>query len=143
MKNFKEMSDFISKPSYTAVVLRDAERAKLLSAYPAPEGFEPIAHHMTINMGPASNGPAANMLGQEAVLKIISVASDDKVMAVEVETNVPSINKRKHITIGVNRAAGGKPVQSNNLANWRSVPPLQIHGIVAEVAVGGKIITPT
>ena len=45
---------------------------------------------------------------------------DDKVMAVGVE-GYPTNNKKAHITVAVNRTAGGKPMMSNNLSDWKKV----------------------
>lgn len=135
MNSFYEMQQTMKKNvSYTGIILGPADQQKLLSQFRhlIPSTWEPLAHHMTINLGSASNGPAAAQLGEIAQLTVISVAQDDKVIAVSVVTNVPSINKKKHITLAVNRAGGGKPQHSNNLTNWQTVPPLELHGTIQE-----------
>lgn len=119
--------------SYTAVVLDEKSHGLLLKHFAFPDGWEPIAHHMTTNLGSAAKGPAADLLGQEAELTVVAVAKDNKVMAVQVETKVPSINAIKHVTIAVNRAGGGKPFDSNKLTDWSPVEPFKIKGVVAEV----------
>jgi hypothetical protein len=142
MKTFLEMADEAAKPSYTAVVLYPADRAKLLASFPSPEGFEKIAHHMTINMGAAAAGPAAALIGREFSMTVVSLAQDEKVMAVGVETECPSSNHIKHITVAVNRGAGGKPFHSNQLNNWQPIPHMTVRGFVAEVGRGDIIISP-
>ena len=117
---------------YTALVLTHQDHTRLLSHFPAPAGFQPIAHHMTINMGGISSGPCANRLGEKAFVTVVAYAQDDKVCAVKVETNIPSTNKIKHITIGVNRKNGGKPFHSNNLTNWKEVVPFTLQGMIME-----------
>ena len=36
----------------------------------------------------------------------------------KVETNVPSANSLKHVTLATNTANGGKPFDSNGITNW-------------------------
>lgn len=141
MKNFKEMAETIAKPSYTAVVLKPADKVKLLQVFSVPVGFEILAHHMTINMGEAAGGPAASLIGKEFPMTVVSLAQDERVMAVGVETAVPSTNKIKHITLAVNRQAGGKPFHSNELKNWQPVQHLVVNGFVAEVGRGDVILS--
>ena len=122
--------------SYTALVLDKASRDKLVSRFKddIPEGWEVIAHHMTINMGDADGGPAENMVGDEAPLTVKTFAKDDLVMAVGVVSPVPSKNDIKHVTLAVNRKEGGKPFFSNKLKDWNSVTrPLVLKGKVEEV----------
>jgi len=139
--NFYELAQQM-KPSYTAIVLNEDSRAKLLSMIPIPAGWEEFAHHMTINMGAAEKGPAASLLGTEVQLVANTLAQDETmgIMAVGVETNIPSSNQIKHITLAVNRAVGAKPFFSNKLKNWVPTTPMPLTGVVAEVAQGGKII---
>jgi hypothetical protein len=86
-------------------------------------GWETIAHHVTLNMGPWKGDPA--QIGQWFPIEISGLAMDDKVMAVSV--NLPngpmSKNAQPHITIAVNREAGGKPAMSNKL-QWGNVTPV-------------------
>jgi len=137
MKSFYEMSQQVNnkRVSYTAVVLSTAEQARLVDQYRhlIPADWEVVAHHMTINMGPAINGPAATLVDEPFTLKVHSFASDNKVMAIGVETDAPSTNATKHITLAVNRKGGGKPFHSNQLVKWEPVAPFEIHGSVQEV----------
>ena len=140
--DFFELAQQMAKPSYTAVVLNEASRAKLLSSLPVPTGWEQFAHHMTINMGAANKGPAASLLGSDVQLVANTLGQDETIgiIAVGVETNIPSTNKTKHITVAVNRAAGAKPFFSNKIENWVPMTPIPLSGVVAEVAQGGNII---
>ena len=90
---------------------------------------------MTINMGGIHKGPVpAESLNQEAGLTVVSLAADNKVMAVGVTTSIPSSNKQKHITLAVNRNAGGKPFHSNKLADWEPISePFELSGVILEV----------
>lgn len=120
--------------SYSAVVLTPESRQRLLRKFQGqiPEGWEVIAHHMTINMGEIAP-EFAKYLGLPANLVVEDFAMDDKVMAVGV-SGFESQNIKPHITIAVNRKAGGKPMMSNKLTNWKKInKPLSISGIVTEV----------
>lgn len=123
---------------YTAVVLTPNSIEQLLARFGRiiPTGWETKAHHMTINMGPATAGPALEFMGQEVELTIVSFSVDKKflVMALGVECEVPSVNTQKHITLAVNTAKGGKPVMSNSLTKWvKAKNPMVVRGVVQEV----------
>lgn len=124
--------------SYSAIILSKSSHNKLLELFPVPtgDGWEKLAHHMTIIMGPLK-GKARELIGQTFELRAVSFASDDKVMAVGVEQpgEVVSTNAVPHITLAVNRAVGGKPVMSNRLTNWKPLPePVILDGTLQEVA---------
>ena len=137
MASFYEMDQQLGKKpvSYTAVVLSPAERNRLIDQYRhlIPADWEVSAHHMTCNMGSALKGPAAALVGEPFALKIHSFASDNKVMALGVETPAPSTNTIKHITLAVNRKNGGKPFHSNQLVKWETIPAFEVHGSIQEV----------
>lgn len=132
--NFYEMTQLMENISYTALVLTPESRSQLLRQLGAtPDGWEVIAHHMTINMGPADRGPAVEMVGQTHELTAVALGQDERVMAVQVQSDVPSDNSTKHITIAVNRAAGGKPFHSNQLGEWSPISPISLKGVIEEV----------
>lgn len=123
---------------YTALVLTQASQTRLLAVFRdiIPVDWTIYCHHMTINMGNVASGPLVNsnfQLGENATVTAIGYACDQKVMAVSVESNIPSVNKQKHITIAVNHKEGGKPFYSNKLTNWESITPLILHGTIEEV----------
>ena len=141
MTSFHEMNQIIKKPvSYTGLVLPEGERQKVLSHFGEvverlrQQGWEIVLHHMTINMGPAEKGPAKELLGQTVPLALTTLAVQEEigVAAFGVETAVPSTNRHKHITLAVNRKIA-KPVHSNNLTKWETIPKLELQGIVQEV----------
>lgn len=124
---------------YTALVLTEKSHEKLVRRLHSllPEGWEVVAHHMTINMGNISNGPLARhrgVLGTYESLVVVGWAKDEKVLAVCVESTIPSSNKTKHITVAVNRDGGGKPFHSNNLTGWEPLEePFSLRGEIKEV----------
>lgn len=111
--------------SYTALVLDEESQAKLLAAFEPLEfcrNWQKNCHHMTINLGEADEGPAADLIGNKFEVIATSIGHDDRVIAVGVESVVPSTNKIKHITVAVNVDGGGKAKHSNELAEWRWTP---------------------
>lgn len=124
----------MGKVSYSAVVLDEKSRDRLIEKFKdlIPEGFEVIAHHMTINLGEI-DPEYEKYLGMSIRLSVNDIAMDDKVIAVGV-SGFYSKNSKPHITLAVNRKAGGKPMMSNNLTNWQKLKrPLMITGKVIEV----------
>jgi len=120
--------------SYSAVVLDDRSKQRLIERFKTiiPEGFEIVAHHMTINMGEI-DPKLEKYLGLPVRLSVNEFAIDDKVMAVGV-SGFETHNAKAHITLAVNRANGGKPMMSNKLTNWQPLKrPLYITGKVIEV----------
>ena len=113
---------------YTAVVLTKRSRFELLNFLgkseetQIPEDWEIIAHHMTMKFGANSHKHER----QSELLTIDAIGQTDKVIAVRVNAGGHlSTNDTPHITIAVDRANGGKPVQSNNILNWTKLenPP--------------------
>ena len=124
------------KVKYTAVVLDNKSRSALLARLGnmIPEGWETIAHHMTMNTGPIAP-EYVKFLGMTIVMEAIEFCMDDKVMAVGVEVDkYLTKNAKPHVTIAVNRAEGGKPMMSNQLCEWQKLSePLILTGKVTEV----------
>ena len=117
---------------YTALVLDDASKQKLLSSIDPgvlQNYDEQIAHHMTINMGSCQ---MPTELGKPYPIKVIALGMDEKVLAVKIETDCASNNALKHITVAVNRAKGGKPVMSNKLTAWEPFNGPTLAGTVQE-----------
>lgn len=129
--------------TYTALVLDPESKAKLLAYFHqvVPLDWDRVCHHMTINLGDADAGPAADLVGKEFEVKVMTMGQDDRVFAVGVESEVPSKNARKHITVAVNVRGGGKAKHSNDIAADRWVPliePLTLRGVVTVVGSTGN-----
>ena len=123
--------------SYSVVVLDKESRQKLLS-FPIPEGWEPIAHHMTITMGPLKDSLAeVYKVGEVINLPVIAVGQDERAMAVKVKPPGVISNRISfpHITVAVNRGAGGKPFHSNKIPeeNFKPQETILLSGVVTEV----------
>lgn len=115
---------------YSAVVLDNGSRGSLLSMVEneIPDGWNIIAHHMTITMGELKD---KTDLGKDVTLKVIEMGLSDMSMAVKVD-GYESKNKIPHITIAVN-PNGGKPVMSNDITKWVKIKPFNVIGKVTEI----------
>lgn len=118
---------------YTAIVLNEGSRNLLLSEFPVPNGWDVIAHHVTLCMGSLPE-QYREFIGSQQQITVTSYAEGPMVTAVGVQlpAGIPCKNTQPHITIGVNRAAGGKPVMSNKLTSWEPVSYMVLQGTVQE-----------
>ena len=130
------------KISYSGVVLDEDSKQKLLEL-PIPEGWEPVAHHMTITMGPLLHPKGKHdfsesySAGTEVSLPVVAVGQDERAMAVKVKPP-GEINKKisfPHVTVAVNREGGGKPFHSNKIPeeNFEPLGGIILNGVVEEV----------
>lgn len=137
--------------AYSAVVLDESAQNKLKNMFGHyfQEGWEMICHHMTIKMGELQP-ELKSSIGLPVMLKIITFHKNDKVACVQVlppaELSKFIMNDYPHITIAVNRKAGGKPVMSNDLlksdmgklnnpdSEPNTISPFTILGQIQEVA---------
>lgn len=127
--------------SYSGVVLDQESQQRLLDL-PVPEGWESIAHHMTITMGPLIHKKGKHDFsetypaGSSIELPVVSVGQDDRAMAVRITPPHPVKSKSfPHITVAVNREGGGKPVHSNEIPeeNFTALDGLVLRGVVEEI----------
>lgn len=102
---------------WCAVVIDEKSRNTLLATFKSqiPDGWEIIAHHMTINFKGISDEE-----GTPVTLKVVAVGLDDMACAVKVE-GYQSTNAIPHITLAINKQAGAKPKNSNDIKNWQPV----------------------
>ena len=116
---------------YSAVVLNDNSKSDLLNRLEGqiPEGWNIIAHHMTIVFGKPV--PNQEDLNKDVTLTVTELGLSDMAMAVKVE-GYPSNNAIPHITIAVN-PNGGKPVMSNDITEWTKINPFKVVGKVTEI----------
>lgn len=134
-----------AKPMYpntpkllASVVLDDNSQQKLVTAlrHYIPEGWEIIAHHMTINYGKGLGPDRKDDLGKTVNLVASEIGVSDMAIAVKVH-GYPSDNKIPHVTLAINRAGGGKPVMSNDITKWTKLNShINLRGIVTEEKLG-------
>lgn len=120
--------------SYSAVVLDDKSRTTLIQHLQSniPEGWEIVAHHMTINMGELHK-EHERYLGMKVDLRVKTIGISDMAIAVGVE-GFPSVMKIPHITVAINRKEGAKPYSSNKITNWQPVQfAIDLTGVVKEL----------
>jgi len=112
--------------SYSAIVLDEESRNKLLGL--VPEGWKPIAHHMTIKLGPLRD--SKYKVGDKVSMNITAIGIDDRAMAVKVDVERDD-DKFAHVTIAVN-PDGGKPFHSNQIKDFEKYSG-KLSGVVEEV----------
>ena len=126
------------KVLYSGVVLDKGSRAKLLKQFAQyiPKGWKPLAHHMTTAFGKALPEGLAGLDGE---LRVTHIGWDKElgVVAVQVESDIPSENNIPHITLAVSPT--GKPKDSNRITNWKPVArPLVLQGKAQDVHAEDK-----
>lgn len=122
---------------YVSLVLDGESRDRLVSgcARYAPEwDGETIAEHHTIAFGAAVTEEiyrwAVENEGVGFKVYACEYGVSDKAFAVRLKTNIPCANENKHITVMMNREAGGKPVDSNYITEWHNMPVIALNGTV-------------
>tara|TARA_Y100000593_G_scaffold59819_1_gene110869 strand:- start:3386 stop:4339 length:954 start_codon:yes stop_codon:yes gene_type:complete len=121
--------------SYTAAVLDDKSINQIKKFWnfflihlkrkmPNVEGWEFNPHHMTIDMKsiPELQGDTVPLVAYEVGVSDMTIAL--KVKGYKVKSGLP------HITIAVNRKAGGKPRMSKKIKNWEKIKPIKLQGVV-------------
>ncbi len=133
--------------SYSAVVLNEVSRSNLLGRLGdlVPKEWEVVAHHMTITMGPLIHPRGKHDFSQSypagtpITLAVTHFGLDDRAAAVKVIPPAAVSKKIKfpHVTIAVNREAGGKPFHSNKIpeSNFNDISSMGIilKGRVVEI----------
>ena len=120
---------------YTAVVLTEESRSALRQQFRSelPPAWRIEADHMTINMGPAREGPAADRVGEMVELQVVSLAKGAKVIAAGVDSPIRTESTTPHVTLAVNEGAGGRSRDAQELTDWSPVQPLIVRGRITEV----------
>ena len=124
-----------NRSPYTAAVLEADSHTTLMGwvrdNHEIPGDFLLRGHHCTADTKPAAKSLAGHMVGQRVELRVVRFGRLDGIMAVEVETVMPSKNTRKHVTIC--HAPDVKPMMSNSIVEWVDVQPFILYGVVQEV----------
>lgn len=125
--------------SYSAVVLDEVSRAKLLSnpqiSSLITKNHTIIAHHMTIKLGSLRGTRHESRVGKEEHMVAVKVGTymDGAVIAVALWGG-KSDNKIPHITIAIDESKPVKAKDSNNITNWKDLEsPVVLQGTVMEL----------
>jgi len=125
--------------SYTALVLDDISHQALLQY--VPDGWKPIAHHMTLITPREHKGVRLpqRFLNQQASVTATGIVGDDKVLAAVIDTSqslLPMLGPGfPHVTIATNPMTKGKPFMSNQLkpSMAQQIQPLILTGVIQEI----------
>lgn len=127
---------------YYGIFFNDKTKALLFEkAKPyIPEGWKTYCHHMTIIFNDKSeekNREAEALeicIGNHESLMVTGVGISDRAVAFSVDYETQ--NSVSHITIAT--APGAKPVESNNITNWKPIEPFYVTGIVDKFTKNGN-----
>lgn len=98
---------------YVGVFLNAESKEKLLSKF-SPIYGDVHADHMTVMYKPSGVFIRNFDLGKKIILSVVAYGFSDKAQAVFVD-GMLSININPHITVSVNKEAGGKAKDSNEI----------------------------
>lgn len=123
---------------YTSLVLTEESKRLLLDEVmkfaPKWENGRIIAEHHTIafhtNMIDEILDWCMENEGKMFRVFAYEYGVSDKAFAVKLETDIPCANEIKHITVMTNPDNGGKPVDSNNIKDWKEMPVITLSGYV-------------
>lgn len=120
------------KVSYSAVILDQQSKERILNHLSIPNDWKIICHHMTIKMGELPED-LKNRKGEKVSLKVTKLGKSDKAMAVGIDTNL-SQNPIPHITVAINVSVGAKPKDSNDIKDWTDLEEsFTVNGRIEEV----------
>jgi hypothetical protein len=111
--------------TYSAYLLTEASRAEVLSTFP-PRFSEVIAHHVTVRF------PSTDLPPPLTSARVVGVSRDERIecLVVEIDGNKARPDGGTfHLTLSLDRAAGAKPVHSNEViqrCGWEPVSPLEL-----------------
>lgn len=130
----------LSNVIYYALFLDSESRNKLEKIVPS-NAYKIFCDHMTIAFKTSFTDEVVDkcesILGKEYSLLATTIGKTDDVMAVGVETDCFSTNNNKHITL-CTLTANGKPVQSNNIKEWKALRnPIALNGVVKAFTTNG------
>lgn len=111
---------------YTGFEISGEDRAKLARVFP-PKFPDFIGHHVTWKFGVQEDSP----LPSANSLRVVGYAADESLecLVVEVDGNIRRPDRGiLHITWSLDRSAGRKPVDSNELlrSGYQAVRPINI-----------------
>ncbi len=128
------------RPKYAAGFLSEEDKKKILTHFSEniPENWKTICHHMTMNLGRLQEKDK-HLLGKEFKSKIthLGINKDIGIMALKIDTDIPSKNEHKHITLALKE--GTKPFRSNDIQEWIEIEPLEISLKVGEFLTNQNI----
>lgn len=112
--------------AYTGYEISDADRKMLARVFP-PKFPDFIGHHVTWKFG--ATDPTD--LPPDGTLRVVGYASDDSLecLVVELDGNIRRPDRATlHITWSLDRSAGRKPVDSNELlrSGYQAIRPINI-----------------
>ncbi len=120
------------KVSYSAIVLDQQSKERILNHLSIPNDWKVICHHMTIKMGELPEDLKGRK-GEKVSLNVTKLGKSEKAIAVGIDTNL-SQNAIPHITVAINVSSGAKPKDSNDIKDWQDLEEsFTVSGRIEEV----------
>ena len=121
---------------YYGVELDKESQDLLKEKFGEHEGWRIFCHHMTsvfntgkdVELKGTERAWFERNEGNQIIMVVTHFGMDERVAAVRIMCSAPTRNKHKHITLGINPAKGGKPVDSNHIKNWTLTEPIILTG---------------
>jgi hypothetical protein len=134
---------------YYGVFLNTDTTNKLIDSFGTviPSDWKVYAHHMTMLFGKNKStfdmkSYCTDRLGDEVKLYATHIGVSDKAVALQITADVPVTNTRPHITIAT--SPNGKPVESNDITDWRELPKtIEIPGVIDIAMNDGSLASHT
>jgi len=114
------------KPTFWAATLYPEDHYALAEQLKdeIPEGWDIVAHHMTIAFGKPKSDEVKKYtdenIGKDVNLTAVELGMSEQAMAVKINSNVPTDNNIPHITVALPK--GGRAVKSNAITDWKQLP---------------------
>jgi len=127
----------MGKLLYSAVILDNESKQKLINAFTLPYKWQPVAHHMTIGFKAPVPDYLRKTIGKTVELTVKEIGVSKNAIAVKV-SGYYSNNDIPHITVAI--PEGGKPFDSNFITNWTPCSPskrILLTGKVEEIFCNG------
>ena len=119
---------------YLAIVLTPESQAALKQLIPEfARSWTEYCHHCTITMGSNKKKKYDYTPGEKIEMEVTHVGFSDTNVAAMVTVPKPIKSRIPHVTMSVDREAGGKPFFSNKIERW--VPLEKSHKFTLEGVV--------
>jgi hypothetical protein len=130
----KEKNNLLDiRPNYTAAFLEDEDKKKIIDNFSSyiEKDWNIVCHHMTMNLGRIKEKDL-HLLNKEkqATVTHIGIDLEECIIALKLETDIPSMNEIKHITLCLKENT--KAFKSNFIKNWEKVEDFKINLKVGE-----------
>ncbi len=121
------------KVTYSAIVLDEKSRSKILSNLFIPDGWKIIAHHCTICLKGLPD-EWKDRIGETIQITATEWGKTQKAIAIKIDDFERLMPGTSHVTVAINEEIGGKPKDSNEIDSWHFMgTTLNLTGTIEEL----------